>query len=118
MIHEYDRSVRAVSSIVIDPSNENLFMVGTLEGRINIYSLDKFQRYYSFQIESTGLLQCKFVTYNKYFTIYNNYCVNVRKMHHFGSIFGVLQSRARRITPMTTADGTKAAYCLMNDNSI
>jgi len=42
MIHEYDRSVRSVSSIVIDPNNPNLFMVGTLEGRINIYSLDKF----------------------------------------------------------------------------
>lgn len=70
MIHQYEKHVRAISCITQHPEEPNLFLATALDGLMSIYSLDQFTKYYNFSVETTDLLQCKFVSFSKYFCVY------------------------------------------------
>lgn len=69
-IHTFEKRVRSVSNLMAHPTDNSLFLCASVDGSFSIYCLDKFSCQYTFKFDTLDLLDCKFVSHERFFLMY------------------------------------------------
>ncbi|XP_077181487.1 uncharacterized protein LOC143831866 [Paroedura picta] len=117
LVHVFQGHTKAVTKLLLHPSNTSLFISGSLDGSIKLWSLDSMQLFYSLSIFQEGILWIG--------TVHDNwlYCSSARTIHlydlnSFTSFWAHINGRINNLQ-ISRAGGKSSRVIAMGiDNSL
>ncbi|XP_060094786.1 uncharacterized protein LOC132572011 [Heteronotia binoei] len=117
LVHVFQGHTKAVTKLLLHPTNTSLFISGSLDGSIKLWSFDSMQLFYSLSIFQEGILWIG--------TLHDSllYCSSVRSLHlydlnSFTSFWAHINGRISNLRVCTAGGKSSRVIAVGVDNSL